>query len=53
MAPDRNVDYDSPAQEISEEKNISKWPRDHSYDILAKNVAALCTCLKNFCLRLN
>ena len=32
-----NVDYDSPAQEVSE--NIITWPRDHSCEILAKNVA--------------
>jgi hypothetical protein len=32
---DDNVDYDSPAQEVSEEKNVSKRPRDCSCDILA------------------
>jgi len=41
-----NVDYDGPAQDVSEEKNISRWSKDHSCDILVKNVAA-------FCLRLN
>jgi len=33
------------AQEVSEEKNFSMWPRYHSCDILAKNVFALCPCL--------
>lgn len=27
---DGNVDYDGPAQEASEEKVISQWPRDRS-----------------------
>jgi hypothetical protein len=31
------------AQEVSEEKNF----RDHSCDILVKNVAAFCPCLKS------
>ena len=34
-------------QEVSEEKNVSMWPRDCSCDILVKNVAALCLCLEN------
>ena len=34
------------AQKVSE-KNFSMWPRDCSCDILVKNVAALCSCLKN------
>ena len=43
-----------PDQEVSEGKStISKWPRDHSCDILAWNVVALCPCLKKICLRLN
>ena len=28
-----HVDCDRPAQEISEEKNISKWLTDHSSDV--------------------
>jgi len=28
-----------PGQEVSEEKNLSMWPRDCSCDSLAKNVA--------------
>ena len=28
-------------------KNISNWPRDNFYDILVKNVAAFCPCLKS------
>ena len=34
------------AQEIPG-KNICVWPRDHSCDILVRNVAALCPCLKS------
>ena len=33
---ENNVDYDSPAQEVSEEKNVSLWPRDYSCDILER-----------------
>ena len=33
-------------QEISEEKNFSILPRDSFCDILVKNVAAFCSCLK-------
>jgi hypothetical protein len=29
------------------EKNFSMLPRDHSCDILVKNVAAFCLCLKS------
>lgn len=35
-----------PVQGISE-KNFSTWPKDSSCDILAKNMTALCSCLKN------
>ena len=42
------VGYDGPIEEVSERKNISKWPRDHSCDILAKNTIVL-----NICLGLN
>ena len=35
------------AQEVSVEKNFSMWPRDCSCDILVKNVAAFCPCLKS------
>ena len=31
-----------PAQEISEEKNVSMWPRNCSCGSLANNVAAFC-----------
>ena len=34
-------------QEVSEEKNVSMWPRDCSCDILVKNVIAFCPCLKS------
>lgn len=43
---DSNVDHDSPAQEVPEEKVISQWPRDPCSDILAKNVAAFCSSQK-------
>lgn len=33
-----NVDYDGPTQEVSEEKDISKCPRNCSCDILAKSL---------------
>jgi hypothetical protein len=39
------------AQEISEKKNISKWPGDYSCDILLKNVAF--ALVQKPCLRLN
>jgi hypothetical protein len=35
------------AQVVSEKKNFSMLPRDHSCVILVKNVAAFCPCLKN------
>jgi hypothetical protein len=35
------------ALEVLEKKNFSMCPRDCSCDILVKNVAALCSCLKN------
>lgn len=34
-----------PVQQVLEGKN-RKWPRDHSCDILAKNMAAFCLCPK-------
>lgn len=37
------VNYEGPDQEVSEGKNISKWPRD----ILAKYVATFFFCPKN------
>lgn len=40
------LNYKVPAQ-VSEEKIISKCPRDHSCDVLAKNVAAFCPFPKN------
>lgn len=33
-------------QEVSEKKNINIWRNNHSCDILVKNVAAFCPCLK-------
>lgn len=41
-----------PAQEVSEEKDISKYPRDHSCYILAKNVAIFAL-IRKICLTLN
>ena len=37
----------SPAQDVSEAKNISKWLRVLSCDVLAKNVATFCPCPKD------
>ena len=42
-----NMDYGDPVQEASEGNNISNRTRNHFCDILAKNVATLCPCLKN------
>ena len=39
-----NLDNSGTAQEVSERKNISKWPTGHSYDILAKNIATFSPC---------
>lgn len=39
-----NVDNESPAHEIPEEKNTSKYLRDNSCSILAKNMTAVCPC---------
>lgn len=35
-----------PAKEDSERNSISSWPRDHSHDSFAKNLAASCPCPK-------
>lgn len=37
----------SPAQEVSEGRDISKWPKGCSGDILVKNVPAFCLSPKN------
>ena len=29
-------------QEVTDEKNVSMWPRDQFWDILMKNMAAFC-----------
>jgi hypothetical protein len=34
------------AEEVSMEKNCSMWPRDFFCDVLVKNMAAFCCCLK-------
>lgn len=41
-----NINYDDLAQEISKGKNISKYPKHHSYHILLKNVTIFCPCPK-------
>lgn len=41
-----NVVYRGPAQEVSEGNNTSNGTRNHC-DVLAKNVAGFCPCLKN------
>ena len=46
------INYENLAQDISEEKNKNIWPRDHSCDISAKNVAVFYTLVQIFCLRL-
>jgi hypothetical protein len=33
--------------EVSEENNFNTWPKDCYCDILVKNVAAFCPCLKS------
>lgn len=33
-------------QKVSQKKNFSMLSRDHSYDILVKNVTAFCSCPK-------
>ena len=45
-AAESNVYYDSLAQVVSDEKNISKGPWENSHDILGKNVTAFCSCPK-------
>lgn len=51
-AADSNVNYNSPAHEVSEGKDISKCSRDYSGNILAKNVAAFALVLR-ICLKSN
>jgi hypothetical protein len=41
-----DLNFGNLAQEVSEGKNIKMWPRDHSCNILAKNVAAFRPCPK-------
>lgn len=42
-----NVDYGCPAQADSEENKGGDWAREHSFDILVKNVDAFATYPKN------
>ena len=52
IGAESNVDYDSLVQEVSEERNISKWPRDCYCDIFGKE----CDCfmpLAKVCPRIN
>lgn len=47
---ENDLNYMCPAKEVSEEKNISEWPRDHSCDIFRAQWGAgtaFCPCLKN------
>jgi hypothetical protein len=46
-AAENSLNYDSLAQEVSEGKNISKWPKYHPCDFLAKHSAAFCSDPKN------
>ena len=41
-----DVNCGGQAQKVSEEKNISQWPRHRSWDILVKNAAAFRPCPK-------
>ena len=41
------MNYGVPTQEVSEEKNFSMLPRDHSCGILGKKVTAFYPCLKS------
>lgn len=41
------MNYSGPAQEVSEEHNISNEAKNQSCNILAKNVASFCPCSKN------
>lgn len=41
-----DMDYRVPDGGGSERKDISNWPRYHSYNIFVKNVAAFCPCPK-------
>lgn len=42
-----NLNCADMARDVSEEKTISKWPRDCFCDVLAKNIAAFCPCPKH------
>lgn len=39
-----NFNYEGRRREVSEDRNIHKWPRDISCDILVNNMAAFCPC---------
>lgn len=45
--PEGYVNCKSSSPEDAEENDISIWPRDSSYDILARNISAFCHCCKN------
>lgn len=40
IGPKNNLNYGGLAQEVSEKKNASVWPRDCSCAVLVTNVAA-------------
>ena len=42
-----DMNYDRLALKISEEKNFNMWLKDCFYDILVKNKASFCPCLKS------
>ena len=42
-----DLNYQGLAQEATEKDNFSMLPRDCSCDILVKNLAAFCPCLKS------
>ena len=44
---DNNVYYDGQTQEVSEGKNISKWPKGHFFSFLQRRWLLPALCLKN------
>jgi hypothetical protein len=42
-----DLNFGNMIQEVLEENTISMWPIDYFCDILVKNVAAFCPCLKS------
>ena len=47
FVPEYDVNCAYLPQEVSVGKNFSMWPRDCFCDILVKNMAIFCSCLKS------